>query len=355
MNCYKFARASCKNLKMNGAFGKSNRFVLSEALEIQAGDQIIFGPMRLTQPVMGYFYDEKDQPLLLINHTNAETVQTFKEGMVMARISAPEGAAFIRLQLTIAEKDLFCIFINEEICLDELPNERWLGNPLQGRNVLTIGDSLCGAAKDIKVDGLRGWARRIRDQYAANVFNAGIGGTALSDCRMGREKSTPWHQIYKQITRFEGYEYDYILLEGGGNDCWDKAPIGEISESFDPATFDLTTYAGGLEMTIYTAVKEFGDTAALGYMNLFKTPHFFKTLFIEEYFVVGKAICEKWGIPYLDIYNDVEVDTVKYTVDGIHANEGGYDLLAPHINAFMLKMRPIALDIYQKVHGESDR
>lgn len=350
MNYYKFRKAICKNLKMDGSFGESNRFILSEALAIQEGDRITFGPVRLGQPVMGYFFDEEDQPLMLINHTNIEISHTFKEGMVMASILAPKAAA-IRLQLTFAEKDIFCIYINEEICLEELPNEKWIGNALKGRNLLTIGDSLCAAAKDEMVDGMRGWARRIRDQYEANVFNAGIGGTALSDCRMSREKATEYHQIFKQITRFKGFEYDYILLEGGGNDAWDKAPIGEVSDSFDPKDFDLTTYAGGLEMTIYTAVKEFGDTAAIGYMSIFKTPHFFRTLFSGDYFEVGKAICEKWGIPYLDTYNEMELDTVRYTVDGIHANKEGYDVLAPYINAFMPKLRPISQEIYTKIHS----
>lgn len=350
MNYFKFRNATCRNLRMDGSFGESNRFILSETLEIEEGDRITFGPVRLAQPVMGYFYDEQDQPTVLINHTNVEISHTFKEGMVMASICAPKAAA-IRLQLTIAEKDLFLIYINEEICPEELPNERWLGNPLKGRNLLTIGDSLCAAAKDAMVDGLRGWARRIRDEYEANVFNAGIGGTALSDCRMSREKATEYFQIFNQIHRFKGFEYDYILLEGGGNDSWDKAPIGVISDSFDPKDFDLTTYAGGLEMMIYTAVKEYGDTAAIGYMSIFKTPHFFKTLFIGDYFEVGKEICKKWGIPYLDIYNEVDFDTVRYTVDGIHANAEGYDVLAPYINAFMLKLRPISQEIYAKIHS----
>ena len=351
MNCYKFEHTTRGNIKMNGALGENDRFILSEAFEIQEGDRITFGPMRLTQPVMGYFYDEEHQPLMLINHKNIEIAHTFKEGMVMASILAPKASAEIKLQLTIAEKDLFCIFINEEICQEELPSERYLGNPLKGRNVLTLGDSLCAAAKDAKVDGMRGWARRIREEYDANVFNAGIGGAALSICRMSREKATEWHHIYKQFHRFKGYDYDFILMEGGGNDCWDKAPIGEISESFDPDSFDQNTYVGGLELLFYTAVKKYGDTAALGYMSLYKTPHFFKTLFINEYFEVGKKVCEKWGIPYLDMYNELEVDTIKYTVDGIHANEGGYDVMGPYINSFMKKLQPISKEVYEKVNS----
>ena len=351
MNCYRFEQTTRGNIKMNGALGENDRFIVSEAYEIQEGDRITFGPVRPMQPVMGYFFDEEQKPLALINHTNIEIAHTFKEGMVMASVLAPKGAAAVRLQLTIAEKDLFCVFINEEICQEELPSERYLGNPLKGQNVLTVGDSLCAAAKDTKIDGMRGWARRIREEYDANVFNAGIGGAALSVCRMSREKATEWHHIYKQFHRFKGYDYDFILMEGGGNDCWDKAPIGEISESFDPDSFDQNTYVGGLELLFYTAVKKYGDTAALGYMSLYKTPHFFKTLFINEYFEVGKKVCEKWGIPYLDMYNELEVDTVQYTVDGIHAHEGGYNVMGPYINSFMKKLQPISKEVYEKVNS----
>ena len=350
-NLYKFRRAIRKNLKMNGSFGESDRFILSEAFEIQEGDRITFGPMRLAQAVMGYFFDEENQPLMLINHTNIEIAHTFEEGMVMASILAPKAAA-VRLQLTLAEKDLFCIYINEEICIDELPPERYLSNPLKGRNVLTIGDSLCDAAREPKVAGMRGWARRIWDAYDACVFNAGIGGAAFSNCRLGRPRTTEWHQICRQVHRYPEYEYDYILLEGGANDCRGEAAIGQVSESFDPATFDPTTYAGGLELLIYEAVKTYGDTAAIGYMSMYKTNHPARSISLEDYFKVGKKICEKWGIEYLDMYNELEFDTVTLTVDGGHANKEGYDYLAPYINPFMLKIRPVPYKIRKAVLGE---
>ncbi len=344
MNYYSFEKTTRQKLKPNGSVAESERFLVSCPLAVCEGDRITFGPARLGAPVMGIFYDAEDQPLAILNYANVEIAHSFKEGMVMATAIAPAGAETIRLQLTEQEKDAFYIYLNEEFSVEEEPS-----NPLAGRNVLTVGDSLCAAAKDIAVGGMKGWARRIRDRFGANVTNAGLGGAAFSDCRLMKEKYSFWHQIFRQITRFEG-EYDYILLEGGANDAWDSAPIGRISDSFDPASFDLTTYAGGLEMLIYTAIKEHGDTAAIGYMNIFKTPHFFRTLFSGDYFAVGKEICKKWGIAYLDIYHDVEFDTIQYTVDGVHANAAGYDLLEPYICAFMLKIRPVSPDVYNKVH-----
>ncbi len=343
MNYYTFEKTTRQKLKPNGSVAESERFIVCEPLDVCEGDRITFGPTRLGAPVMGVFYDAEDQPLAILNYANVEIAHSFKEGMVMATAIAPAGAKAIRLQLPLQDKEFYHIYINEECPKMEEPK-----NPLYGRNVLTVGDSLCAAAKDVAVDGMKGWARRIRDHFGANVTNAGVGGAACSNCRIMIEKYSFWHQIFRQITRFEG-EYDYILLEGGGNDAWDKAPLGRISDSFDPSTFDLTTYAGGMEMLIYTAVKEYGDTAAIGHMSIFKTPHYFKTLFSGDYFALGKEICQKWGIEYLDIYNNVEFDTVQYTVDGIHANAAGYDVLQPYINAFLPKMRPVSKAIYDKV------
>ena len=344
MNYFDAEKTLGKKIKPNGAMVESDRFLVSVPIAIGEGDQITFGPARLGAPVLGFFYGDEGNPLALIRYSNIEIAHTFKEGMVMAKVIAPQGAKAICLQLPLQDKENYHIYVNENCPAIAEPK-----NPLFGRNVLTVGDSLCAAAKDIAIDGMKGWARRIRDRFGAKVTNAGLGGSACSDCRIKIEKYSYWHQIYRQITRFEG-EYDYILLEGGGNDAWDKAPIGKISESFDPETFDLTTLAGGFEMMIYTAIKEYGDTAAIGYMNIYKTPHYFKTLFSGEYFAMTKEICKKWGIEVLDIYNEVEFDTVRYTVDGIHANADGYDVLSPYICDFMQKIRPVSPEVYNKIH-----
>lgn len=346
---------------MNGSLGESNRFILSEALAIQKGDRVTFGPMRPAQPVMGYFYDEENQPLVLINHTNVEISHTFREGMVMATILAPEGAAAIRLQLTEAEEDLFAIYINEETCSEELPSDEQLFNPLKGRNILTVGDSLCAASRDEKIDKKRGWARRLCEHFGAYASNLSQGGASFSTARMLLRPCAHPHQlILNQLPEYtRGLEYDYILLEGGANDAGVNAPIGEMSDSFDPATFDVSTFAGGFEMLIYNTIKKFGDTAAIGYMSVYKMPLAPKYANTGAYFALGEKICKKWGIAYLDFYNTFELDTEKYTWNGkegeeskpdyVHANKGGYDLMQPHINAFMLKIRPIPLDVYNKV------
>ncbi len=224
-----------------------------------------------------------------------------------------------------------------------------VSDPLHKMNCLFIGDSLCAASQDDKIDGQRGWARRVKELANANVYNAGRGGAALSTCRMKKEDATEYHTIYTQLTRPETRDFDYVLIEGGANDAWDTAPIGSVSPDYDPVSFDMTTYAGGLEMTIYTAIKEYGDRAAIGYLMTFQMPrnkHGVIATKMNDYYTVGKKICEKWNITYFDMYNHGEINRklnpegTEHVPDGTHADASGYDILGPYITDYMRSMTP---------------
>lgn len=350
MNYYHSEETGNQFLKMNGTLGETDRFLLTQPIAVSAGDWVFFGPVRLGQPMMGAFYNGEEQPIALFNHTNIEVAHTFKEGMVMGRITAPAAAAAVRLQLTPAEKETFCVYINEEI----IPEDTF-SNPLEGRPVLNIGDSLCYANNDPEVDGMRGWARRLSQTFHTQVTNSASPGAAISDIRL-KQGYRPIKCILNQLLLHTDNHFEYILLEGGGNDAGQDAPLGEISESFDPATFDLATYAGGMELMIYQAIKDHGDTAAIGYMSIYKTPYHHSIYKSGAYFELGAKICEKWGIEYLDLYNDLDFDTTTYTlvmktgeIDFLHADARGYEIMQPYINDFMLKIRPISFEIYHKV------
>ena len=62
---------------------------------------------------------------------------------------------------------------------------------------------------------------------------------------------------------------------------------------------------------------------------------------MSEYFSVAKAICDKWNIPYMDLYNNAEVTgrlqpTTRYALgDYVHPNNRGYDILYPYVEQFV--------------------
>lgn len=68
---------------------------------------------------------------------------------------------------------------------------------------------------------------------------------------------------------------------------------------------------------------------------------------MDEYVAVAKKICEKWGVPYLNIYenedfcsNVLKVRSNENLPDFIHPNTHGYDLLYPLIEEWMEQPEP---------------
>lgn len=381
-NLYDLETVSVGNLKMDGTESDNDRYVVTENIAVSKGNEIVFGPVREAQAVMGHFYDEDGNAIELINHLDIEAEYTFAEGMIMASVIAPEGAATVRLQANAKEKDQFYIRINNDFSVADYQYQTGaaadtLENPLSDQLFLTVGDSLCAAAtekRDSQPDGiLRGWARRIYQQYDAKVINSSEGGSAVSTVKFhnnetGETLSTR-QCIVNQLNEHTdiGREFEYILLEGAGNDAANANEkyglVGTFHPtSFNPAHFDdETTYAGGLERLIYTAIKEHGDTAAIGYMSYYAMPYAANEGIREtgKYFEVGKAICEKWGIEYLNLYDiltedifnskSTANDETAHTHDGIHANDTGYDIMQGYIGPFTQTMRPISQEVYLEV------
>lgn len=349
-------------------------YLLTDPIAIKEGEKIAFGPVRMGMPVMGYFFDEEGTPLQLVNYENVTEEYTFEEGQAMVSITAPAGAKTVQLQLTTQEKDQFYVRINAEVTLMDyqkriLADTKAISNPLKNMKLLTVGDSLCAAANDVYNEGLKGWAARIRDTFGANVINCSQGGAALCNVRLVESPNKPRQYIVNQLLENNGlHKFDYIMLEGGGNDASVnytsikkgdeviKAPIGTYHPtSFDPADFDAeTTMAGGMERLIYNAIKEHGDTAAIGFFVPYSMPESESFANAADHFNAAIAICEKWGVQSLCLLDGFEFDTTDLTSDGVHAIAEGYDVMQPHINEFMKEIRPVSGEVWNAVQETLD-
>ncbi len=211
-------------------------------------------------------------------------------------------------------------------------------NALKGKTVLFVGDSLCEAYCEKITDEYgdkAGWAGRIMKANGMGGLNRSLGGASLSDCRGA-------NTVINQLIDMTGNEYDYLILEGGGNDAWDSAPVGEITEGFE-GPFDTATFAGGFENTIKYAKDNFKNSV-FGYIVTFTMPaaEFGRMSDMSEYFALSKKICEKWEIPYLDLYFDEDLNKNRLKThltdnlpDHIHPNTSGYDIITPVIEDWM--------------------
>lgn len=232
---------------------------------------------------------------------------------------------------------------------------------LSGKKVLFVGDSIAAGWRD-EVNGnytnAGGWATRIADAYGADVTLGAIAGQTLSDIR-GNEK-----RIVNQIKSREGIAYDYVILQGGFNDAMgtneartkeSAAPIGKMADGFALEAFDASTYAGGLEEALYYARQYFPD-ARVGYIITYSTPlstyggYTAEAESMRAYYAVGKQICDKWGVAYLDLYDGKAADGQSYSQDilktdttanfpggsdCIHLNSAGYDAIYLYIAEWM--------------------
>ncbi|MBR6792884.1 MAG: hypothetical protein IKM48_00825 [Clostridia bacterium] len=346
---------------MNTAIGydgkndKNNNFTVSKPIEVKAGDSLTFGPMASAQVTMGYIYDASGKPVQIINAHTAKEIETFSEGMKLYTYSVPKNAASVKFSVHNKSKNDFVVARNHEFNSLEYSQlsgmlATFVEDPLKDKDGLFVGDSICIATRDEKMSGLKGWARRIADNYGMNAVNNGKSGISVSN---KRSQGTVLTQLLEKKTQ----DFDYVVLHGGVNDAWSLVDVGVMEEGFDPAEFDPATFAGGLELLIYNAILHYGDTASIGYLVNFKAPACQKGTVkdMTAYNEVAMKICDKWGITYFDMYNNEELtkelkmDTLTNTTDYIHPSSSGYDIISPYIADYMRTMTPVKQEILEKI------
>lgn len=209
-------------------------------------------------------------------------------------------------------------------------------SPLYQKSVLFVGDSITFAHVERTANlELIGWPGRIMAWNNMTGANGGVSGASYSTCRTN-------NRIITQLRSKSANDYDYVILQGGVNDAWDSAPVGNMTVGFNDS-FDTTTFAGGLEESIKYARENYPN-AIVGYIVNFSLPASTQGGLsdMSEYFTMAKRICDKWGVPYLDLYfnddfnkNVMKTHTYENLYDLVHPNTAGYDILAPVINDWM--------------------
>lgn len=207
---------------------------------------------------------------------------------------------------------------------------------LKDKSIIFFGDSITAGAD---YNNNRPWPVRVAEITGAKVKNAGVGGASAAYIE-GRP-----HFVIDQLHENKAGVYDYVILHAGVNDMG-RAPIGIMCDSYNPDDFDTNTFAGGLENIFYHAYKYFPN-AKIGYIINYQVGNDI----LGEIFKEAKKICEKWNMPYLDLYDGTVVEngvTKSISIDildipsrryfafpemltDVHFSEEGYNLLSPYI------------------------
>ena len=181
-----------------------------------------------------------------------------------------------------------------------------VSNPLFGKKIMFFGDSLVSnASSTLNVVG--GFSRLIAERNGCaykryldlieptdsdysfiGIKNIGRDGTTLrtrvEDVYANSSVNERVHKWVKEGT------CDLAVIQGGTNDY--KTNFGVITDTYDGG-YDTSTTLGALEDILYYVT-------GLGIKVCFLVMH--KVSYIsDDYYDMHKKVCEKWGVPYLDL------------------------------------------------------
>ena len=177
-------------------------------------------------------------------------------------------------------------------------------------------------------------------------YNSGLGGATIAKSK---------RHITDQIIDSKDDYFDYVILQGGINDMDRVVSLGTMSDSFDVEDFDNSTYAGGLEELFYYT-KLYNKDSKIGFIITYQTPNSDwgdEVVDRSEWAKLTREICNKWEIPYLDLYDGVvyENGVVKTYSEilkvetgelfhnqartQVHLSGAGYDVISKYISIWI--------------------
>ena len=233
-------------------------------------------------------------------------------------------------------------------------------NKLLGKTIVWNGDSICAGNK------MKGnWATRIGEKNSMLYKNYAVGGGTITENTPKGKTGQERHSVSATLEKMhdEYPDVDYIIFEGGTNDAdLFKRIINEGGPdrlgSFDPSYFgddyDRDTFCGALESLFKRAV-EYWPGKKIGYIIAHKMGPTIEEYNIRHpYFLIAAQICQKWGIPYLDLWHCCYLNpfistmydgsltasennerNVCYYCDGQHLTSRGYDFTAEIIENWL--------------------
>ena len=223
--------------------------------------------------------------------------------------------------------------------------------PLQNKNIVFMGDSITAAL------GYKGWSGELQEHYGINRYNIGVGGSSYSDVD---NRSTIYNQL-KSIP--SGVDVDFFVLNGGVNDIWSAIDdLGTVSSipvsSAKVEDFNFETTASGMEKVFCYLRTNYPNAKIAFVINyICYTGDFDGVRFRDEFAPLAKSICDKWGVPYLDLANNAEFNAEfsaiygQDTFDGVHGNDHGYERCMRAIAPWLISL----CDATEQTEQNSDR
>ncbi|MCH5209393.1 MAG: SGNH/GDSL hydrolase family protein [Oscillospiraceae bacterium] len=207
-------------------------------------------------------------------------------------------------------------------------------NMLEGKSIAFIGDSISYGA-----NWYGGYGKIIGEQNNMIVTNPSIGGATFARNITWSADSEGLRPSIIDMTDKLTDKYDYIIVEGGVNDFWNHVELGALTEGFDGG-YDELTMTGAIESTFFR-LRENHPESKTGFVIIHNPFTYNAEGDFAPYYEMLKAVCDKWEVPYIDLYaannaetgvnvKDAEMNKIYFGSesspegDGCHPNEEGY-------------------------------
>lgn len=189
-------------------------------------------------------------------------------------------------------------------------------DPLAGLDIIWLGSSVTYGAQ---AGGHYSMVDAIQDNHPGTVCEK----YAISATALVNEKEDSYVSRMKLISKDE--TPDLFVVQLSTNDATTGKPMGEVTDSTDPAEFDDTTIAGAIE-TIISYVQE-----TFGCPVVFYTGTYTEKENYDQMVDLLLQIQEKWGIGVVDMFHNEEMTAVygtdlynEYMHDEVHPFRKGY-------------------------------
>ena len=315
----------------SGGIVEDERYAITDYICVVGRDKLsVYGFYAIS-----YFDSNKN----FLNRTVLSLSEETYEGMVV-----PENAEYIRctyqldnnvnrqinLSSTLLPYDKFKQTLSENIIVNSKDNI------LNGKTLLSFGDSITFGYGNNGIS----YVDYIAENNNMVKINKAISGASFTLCS---DRS----HILEQMTQMTSQKADYIIFNGLTNDVSSSPDWGTISEGYD-GPFDVNTFCGGFESCCSLLKNNWIDSKIL-----FVAVHKMcsrDTGGQERLQALAKEMCNKWSIPYVDLYNEglnTYLTSMKdrFTAnesgvpDGTHPNALGYKTF--YVNAIESKLKNI--------------
>lgn len=218
---------------------------------------------------------------------------------------------------------------NAQEAIDKLSEEIDDLNPLKGKKISLLGDSICAGSSE-STSYLGGYGKIIADRNNMTYQNLGQGGSTITAETYSSTTGGAKGWLCRMVENMDA-DADYAIIEGGVNDAWQwidhgTIEIGEISNGFN-AVLDDTTYYGAFESMLKKLITRFKGKK-IGYIAIPRTMEFYSNSEnVPNFYHIALECCAKWGVSVCDLNTITPPPTclgTEYTADGIHPTYEGY-------------------------------